>query len=122
MRSPWFGLGMAFAALGVGGGAMGAHGLRSLLDARHLELWQTASHYLLYTGLSLALVGVAAELRPSRGWGVAGSALFLGGAIFSSTVAALALGGAPWLGAVTPVGGALIILGLITAALAALKR
>lgn len=122
MRSPWFALGMALAALGVGGGALGAHALRSLLDAHHLELWETAAHYLLYTGLALALVGVASELHPSRGWSVAGTSLFVGGALFSSTVAALALGGAPWLGAVTPVGGALIILGLIAATLVALKR
>jgi uncharacterized membrane protein YgdD (TMEM256/DUF423 family) len=45
--------------------------------------------------------------------------LLVGTLIFSFTVFALALGGPRWLGAITPIGGTLMILGFVLFALAA---
>lgn len=116
--------GPALCALAVLAGAFGAHGLRSRLDAPSLELWETAARYLMYSGLGVTLVGVVAtagssNMQRSLIW--AGSLLVAGALIFSGTVAALALGGPRWLGAVTPIGGLMLILGFLVFAWASLR-
>lgn len=113
-----FGIGLAFAAVAVAGGAFGAHGLAERLDARGLELWETAVRYLVYGGLALACLG-AFDGRGSTG--AAPLLLAFGTAVFAGTVALLALGLPGWLGAVTPIGGALMIAGLVLAAWGALR-
>lgn len=108
-----FALGLLYCALAVAGGALGAHALASRLDARGLELWETAARYLMYGGLSLACMGAfeaRAEGRTSLG--LAAGIVAVGTAVFSLTVALLALGSARWLGAITPLGGVLMIGGL----------
>lgn len=116
----WIAVGAFGAALGVIAGAFGAHGLAARLDQRGLELWETAARYLLYGALGLVLLGLFAQGGVRRADG-AGWCLFAGTLIFSGTVAALALGGPRWLGAVTPVGGTLMILGFLLFGWAALR-
>ncbi|HXO20652.1 MAG TPA: DUF423 domain-containing protein [Thermoanaerobaculia bacterium] len=120
MTPNWIAIGAFGAALAVIAGAFGAHALSSRLDPHSLALWETAARYLMYGGLSLALVGVAGK---SAGCGFAGAGwcLVAGTAVFSGTVAGLALGGPRWLGAVTPLGGLLMIAGLLLFGWAALK-
>ena len=122
MRRLWFSVGAAWAAIAVAGGALGAHALRSRLDPASLSLWETAMRYLAFAGFGLLAVGLAAQVRPARGWSGAGWALAIGAVIFSGTVGAIALGGPRWLGAVTPVGGLLIIAGFAGAAVVWLRR
>lgn len=101
-------------AAAVGAGAFGAHGLRARLDARSLELWETAARYLMYGGLGTLLIGLAAHHVPhGRALPWSGALLLAGTAVFSGTVFALALGGPRWLGAVTPIGGTLMIVGFV---------
>lgn len=114
--------GALYCAIAVGAGAFGAHGLGNRLDARSLELWETAARYLMYTGLGLLAVGILDELWDERLLHAAGGALALGGLIFSGTVFALALGAPKWLGAVTPIGGLLLITGFLAFAWTALAR
>jgi uncharacterized membrane protein YgdD (TMEM256/DUF423 family) len=109
----WVVAGATGCALAVVAGAFGAHGLQARLDARGLELWETASRYLMYGALGLVLLGLAAERAPAAGFPRAAWALALGTLVFSGTVAALALGGPRWLGAVTPLGGLLMIVGFL---------
>ena len=100
--------------LAVAGGAFGAHGLSG--DPHAAELMRTAATYAMWHALAvLAYVALGGRGRivPS---------LFLGGAvIFSGTVAALALGGPAWLGAVTPLGGLGFLAGWLVVAVEALK-
>ena len=100
-------VGALLGALGVALGAFGAHGLRSVLDEQRLGWWSTAVQYQLWH--AVLLVAVAALPLPRLG----GAALLigLGTAIFSGTLYAMALGAARWLGAVTPLGGLLMIAG-----------
>ena len=106
-------------AAGVALGAFGAHGLRARLDARALEVWETAVRYHLVHAvalLALALSPYAAQLR-TAGW------LFAAGiALFSGSLYALALGGPRLLGPVTPLGGLALIAGWLWIARAALSR
>jgi uncharacterized membrane protein YgdD (TMEM256/DUF423 family) len=115
----WIFIGALCAALSVIAGAFGAHALAARFEPRELQLWETAARYLMYGGLSLVLVGLFARLGAARGVNGAGWALFLGSVIFSGTVFGLAAGGPRWLGAITPIGGTLMIAGFLIFAWAA---
>ena len=121
MRSVWVALGALYCALAVAGGAFGAHALRARLEAPALAQWETAARYLMYAGFGLMLVGLGQLHAPRSGFALAAPLLAAGGAIFTGTVAALALGGPRWLGAVTPLGGLLLILAFLTFAWSALR-
>jgi uncharacterized membrane protein YgdD (TMEM256/DUF423 family) len=118
---PWIALGAFGAALAVAAGAFGAHALAGRLDAHALSLWETAARYLMYGALGLLALGLAARPAPPRGLAAAGWCLLAGTLIFSGTVGALALGGPRWLGAVTPIGGLLLIAGFLLFGWAALR-
>lgn len=116
----WIFVGAVCGALSVIAGAFGAHALAARLEPRELQLWETAARYLMYGGIAMVLVGLfGAQAR--RGVDGAGWCLLLGSAIFSGTVFGLALGGPRWLGAITPIGGTLLIVGFLLFAWAALK-
>ena len=96
----------------VAAGAFGAHGLKSLLDARgQAANWETASRYALAHALALAIVGVWSQVRPAALLGAAGWCLLAGTMIFSGCLFVLALSGMKWLGAIVPIGGGLLIAG-----------
>jgi uncharacterized membrane protein YgdD (TMEM256/DUF423 family) len=102
--------GALLAALGVALGAFGAHGLKAVLSPEALGWWQTAVQYQMWHAIALVALSV---VRPGR------TAPFLLGSgilIFSGTLYAMALTGARWLGAITPVGGSLLILGWLVLA------
>jgi uncharacterized membrane protein YgdD (TMEM256/DUF423 family) len=122
MASLWFPVGAVVLAVAVGGGAFGAHGLKARLDAHHLALWETAVRYLVIAGMGLLATGLAAAVQAGRAWSVPGWMLLAGGLVFSGTVAALALGAPRWLGAVTPLGGVLLIAGFLALAVVWLRR
>lgn len=114
--------GAVFCALAVAAGAFGSHGLASRLDPHELDLWETAARYLMYTGLGLLAVGILDEQWNERLLAAAAWSLAVGGLVFSGTVFALALGGPRMLGAVTPVGGLLLIAGFLAFAWTAIAR
>lgn len=106
-------LGGLYCALAVIAGAFGAHALKTRLDPAALVLWETAARYLIYGGFGLLITGLLALGGPRRGLDVGFVALAFGSLVFSGTVFALALGSPKWLGAVTPLGGAAMILGFL---------
>jgi uncharacterized membrane protein YgdD (TMEM256/DUF423 family) len=99
--------GALLAAAGVALGAFGAHGLKALLSPEALGWWQSAVQYQMWQAIGLVAIG-AAPLARTRGpaW-----MLVAGTAIFSGSLYAMALSDARWLGAITPVGGVLMIAG-----------
>jgi len=99
--------GAMLAAAGVALGAFGAHSLRALLSAEALGWWQTAVQYQMWHAIGLVAIGAGPAVRtrgPAR-------LLACGTILFSGSLYAMALSGARWLGAVTPIGGALMIAG-----------
>lgn len=114
-------LGALACAAAIAAGAFGAHGLQGRLSARSLELWETAARYLVYGGLGTVLAGLAALHAEGRLLPWAAAVLLAGALLFAGTVFALALGGPRWLGAVTPLGGTLMILGFVLFAWGALR-
>ena len=92
------------AAIAVGAGAFGAHGAAGQQEAEWLR---TAGLYqLIHAVAALAIMGTA------RGPAIM---LLVGAAIFAFTLYAMALGAPRWLGAVTPIGGGLLIIGWLWA-------
>jgi uncharacterized membrane protein YgdD (TMEM256/DUF423 family) len=81
----WLACGAACAAIAVVAGAFGAHGLADRLDARGLELWETAARYLMYGGLALGLLGLAARDGSRDRWLDVAGALLLAGTVASSS-------------------------------------
>jgi len=121
MQSGWFAVGAVAAALAVGLGAFGAHGLKSRVSADLLVVFETAVRYHMYHALALLAVGWAAT-RWTNGWiGVAGWLFLAGIVIFSGSLYVLVLSGQRWLGAITPIGGLALILGWLSLALGALR-
>lgn len=111
MSKTYFVLGALMCAVAVAAGAFGAHGLAARLDARGLELWETAARYFIYAGFGTMVCGASMShlASPSGPW--AGAALVAGGLIFSGAVGGLALGAPRILGAVAPIGGSAMIIG-----------
>lgn len=96
--------------LGVAAGAFGAHGLRSRVGARELEIWQTGAHYQQIHAAVLLALAIWALHAGQQGQStslhsVAMTLLVVGMTIFSGTLYGLTLGGPRFLGAITPLGG-----------------
>ena len=116
----WIRIGAILGGLAVVAGAFGAHGLRERLDARSLEVFETAAKYQMYHALALMAVGVLAMMgRGGASLAVAGWSFLVGILIFSGTLYGLSISGLRWLGAITPIGGVAMIVGWIALAIAA---
>ena len=99
-------------ALAVILGATGAHGSLhdQMLAAGQLDHWNTATHYhLVHAGVLLALA--------MGGFSRWGARLITAGVfVFSGSLYVLAITGVKWLGAITPIGGLLMIVGWLLVA------
>jgi len=120
MKPNWIVIGCASGALAVALGAFGAHALKTRVDADDLDIWKTAVHYQALHALALVLFGFFQEKRGSSS--AAAWCFAAGSAIFSGALYAIVLGGPRILGAVTPIGGVLLIAGWITFALQARRK
>ena len=124
MFSRWvLSIGAALALLAVGSGAFAAHGLKTMLDAQQLALFETAARYQMYHALALLVVGILASVRQfSRPLlKLAAFAFILGIFLFCGSLYVLALSGITWLGAITPLGGTAFLAGWLAMMIAALK-
>jgi len=115
-------IGAVYGFLGVALGAFGAHAMKTRLTPELLTVWKTAVEYQFYHALALLLVGLIAVQRPSIAITNAGICFTLGVLVFSGSLYALALSGVRWLGAITPIGGLLFLIGWGLLFWAALKR
>ena len=110
--------GSVMCAVAVAAGAFGAHALASKLDARSLELWETAGRYFMYAGLGVLASALYSPHSQGSGALWAGGLLIAGGVIFAGAVGGLALGAPRILGAVAPIGGSAMIAGFLMLAYA----
>jgi len=105
--------------IAIGAGAFGAHGLKRILGPEALSIWQTAVLYQLIHGLGLFVVALLDARCKSPLLSVAGLVMCAGIVFFSGSLYLLVLTGVPWLGAVTPLGGAAFLLAWVMVAWAA---
>lgn len=110
--------GCLLTATGILLGAFGAHGLRAVLDEPALAWWQTGVQYLLWNAIGLVALSSAPLQRP----GLPAVLIGLGTVVFAASLCLMALTGVRWLGAVTPIGGLLMIAGWLLAGWRAWRR
>ena len=98
-----------FGATAVLAGAFGAHALRGHLMPEMLAVWNTGAQYQLAHAVALLALALASRSEPRVK--IPFLLLASGTALFSGSLYALALSGTRWLGAITPVGGVLMVAG-----------
>src|ERR1051326_7914788 len=98
----WPLIGALFGLIGVAAGAVGGHGLKSAFSVDRFEAFAGAVCNQMYHAITLVLAGMLhADRAP---W-----CFFLGIIIFSGSLYLLVLLEQRWLGAITPIGGLLLI-------------
>ena len=91
--------------LAIALGAFGAHGLEKTLVANEtVDIWDTAVAYHLPHAILLAILALSRPFSKAI-W----ISMTLGVLIFSGTLYVLALTNIKWLGAITPIGGTLMM-------------
>jgi len=116
MQPRWVRFACVFGFSAVAAGAFGAHALEARVGPAALAWWETGARYLGLHAAPLFAVALWAERPRAR---QAGVAFVAGAVVFAGTLFAMALGAPRWLGAVTPLGGALLLAGWVLLALAA---
>ena len=105
---------LGFSAVALG--AFGAHGLQSRLGSlpdgvKRLDWWNTAAHYHLTHALALAFAAWLVHRGAGTPATVAGWSFVAGVALFSGSLYTMTITGQTKLGAVTPFGGLLFLVG-----------
>ena len=115
----WIGIAAINMAIAVALGAFGAHGLENIVSAQQLEWWHTATLYLFIHALGLLVVGLLIRLKyttQATAW-----LLQIGIIIFAGSLYVMTLGAPRWFGAITPIGGVLMIVGWLWLAISTFR-
>lgn len=103
--------------LAVALGAFGAHGLKSVLDAKLINTYEVGIRYHFYHTLALLLVAILYNAFPTKWLQYAGYFFIAGIFCFSGSLYLLAcrfilgIESWVWLGPITPIGGLFFMLG-----------
>ena len=116
MRRKLFRTGAAFAFFAVIFGAFGAHALKEHLSPEQLASFETGVRYQFYHAFALLILAQLMYKRKNKLILYAGWLFIAGTVLFSGSIYLLALRNivgfsGSWLGPVTPIGGALLIIG-----------
>src|SRR5699024_5525316 len=111
-----------YGLIGVAFGAFGAHALAARLTPEMQSIWHTAVAYQFYHALALFAMGLLLRGMPASSWLHAATWCFAAGVlIFAGSLYLLALTGIRWWGAITPLGGLLLIAGWATLLIGVLR-
>ena len=109
-------------ALAIALGAFGAHGLKSIVSDSMMKVYTTGVEYHFYNTLGLFIVAFLISFYPNSKKLVRSAWLiFIGMSIFSFSLYLLVLLSMPILGAITPIGGSLLIIAWLMVAYSILK-
>jgi len=106
----------------VAAGAFGAHALRALLSPAMLAVFDTGSRYQLIHALALIATGFVWARWPGRVAVAAGWLFLAGTVVFCGSLYALALSGIRSWGAITPIGGVMLLSGWLCLAWACRRQ
>jgi uncharacterized membrane protein YgdD (TMEM256/DUF423 family) len=116
-------IGAVLGFLGVAFGAFGAHALKNRLSPELLAVFETGVRYQMYHAFAVLIVAAAiGHIGNARLLVIAGWLFFAGILLFSGSLYALALTGVGILGAITPLGGVLFLIGWACLAVFAIAR
>ena len=117
----WIGISAINLALAVMLGAFGAHGFKKIASPEQLAWWQTATDYFFYHALGLLALSIISKIIPQLPIKASFWLIQMGILFFCGSLYVMALGLPRILGAITPIGGALMILGWLILAWNAFK-
>ena len=106
----WVIMGSLHMALAVILGAFAAHALKSMLNEYSTDIYKTGNFYHFIHALALIMVGVLQQQFDIK-LTISGFSFFIGMVLFSGSLYSIALTGVKGLGAITPIGGLLFIIG-----------
>ena len=116
----WIAIAALNLAIAVALGAFGAHGIKNMVNVEQLAWWHTGTLYLFIHALGLLLVGIL--IRMNIAAQMTAWLLQIGVIIFAGSLFAMTLGAPRWLGAITPIGGILMIAGWVWLAVTAFRN
>lgn len=108
--------------LSISFGAFGAHAIKQWMSADLMAIYQTAVSYQIYHSLGLILIALVYQQQQNTLIKTAGWLMLAGIIIFSGSLYALSLTDTRWLGAITPVGGILLLLAWLLLGLGVSKK
>lgn len=112
-------------AIAVMFGAFGAHGLKKVLDAADLEIWDKGVEYQFYHAFALLFLSQwkteETKLQQLAYWFFTIGTLFFSGSLYLLSTSDLLGISTGFIGPVTPIGGLLFILGWLSLFLAAVR-
>ena len=112
MNKSFLVLGSFLGLLGVGLGAFGAHALKDFLTENGNSItFDTAVKYQFYHAFALIITGILAKDFDNKWINYAGKAFLIGTIVFSGSLYAICITNIKMFGAITPIGGTLLILG-----------
>ncbi|MGZ5246786.1 MAG: DUF423 domain-containing protein [Flavitalea sp.] len=112
-------IGAVMSAIAVALGAFGAHGLKKLVSAESVAVFDTGVRYQIYHALAILIVGILAERFTSQNIIRAGYSFLIGILLFSGSLYLLTffkaqgVVGLSGIGIITPIGGLVFMLGWI---------
>lgn len=118
-------LGAIFGFLAVALGAFGAHALEGVLDDYGVDIWEKAVKYQMFHSAGILVVGlllhrnIFGEMKSLK-W--ATICMSVGILFFSGSLYTLAVTGIKMLGAITPIGGCLFLVGWVLVIVATVKN
>lgn len=121
-------IGTVLAGLAIALGAFGAHGLKKIVDAETVAIYQTGVQYQMYHALTLLVIGILAERRTSNFinytgfFFIGGIVLFSGSLYLIASFKAMNKEVSTGIGIMTPLGGLLFIAGWVMLLIALLKK
>lgn len=110
--------------LAVSLGAFGAHALKDILDEYSTGIWNTAVQYQMFHSVALLIIGILMSAKlfgEVKQLKVAMICMNLGIVFFAGSLYVLALSGIGVLGAITPIGGVLFLIGWVMIIISAMK-
>jgi uncharacterized membrane protein YgdD (TMEM256/DUF423 family) len=128
MHKRFIAAGALLAAIAVALGAFGAHGLKKIVAADTVQIFQTGVQYQMYHALALLLTGVLYEKCYPKFARIAGVLFVVGIILFSGSLYLLTAGKAAETtsldktGIITPFGGLAFIVGWLFLFLSAMKK
>lgn len=117
----WIAISAVNLALAVILGAFGAHGLKAFASPEQLTWWHTATEYFFYHALGLLALSLLQQVRPHFPIKFSFIAIQVGILFFCGSLYIMCLGLPRGLGAITPIGGALMIVGWLALAYHAIR-
>jgi uncharacterized membrane protein YgdD (TMEM256/DUF423 family) len=115
-------LGALMGFVSVCAGAFGAHALKERLSTDMLAAFEVGARYQMYHAFAIFAAVWISTLIPGKLPSSAGWLFFSGSLIFSGSLYLLAMTGLRFLGAITPIGGLILLSGWLCLAIATLAK